>query len=105
MQALNSLTGPLSARTVTSSNSNVVTASAASGSTAGNHIVVVNGLATTASWASGPVASATTPLAAGSFTITGANGTVTTISTGTGTSTLNDVATTINSDNLGSPRA
>jgi len=44
-------------------------------------------------------------LAAGSFTITGANGTVTTISTGTGTSTLNDVATTINSDNLGSPRA
>jgi flagellar hook-associated protein 2 len=101
MQALNSLTGPLSARTVTSSNSNVVTASAASGSTAGNHIVVVNGVATTASWASGPVASATTPLAAGSFTITGANGTVTTISTGTGTSTLNDVATTINSDNLG----
>jgi flagellar hook-associated protein 2 len=101
MQALNSLTGPLSARTVTSSNSNVVTASAASGSTAGNHIVVVNGLASTDSWASGVVASATTPLAAGTFTITGSNGTPTPISTGTGTSTLNDVANTINNDNLG----
>ena len=55
----------------------------------------------TASWASGEVASATTALAAGSFTITGADGTVTTISTGTGTSTLNDVASTINGDNLG----
>ncbi|MGA8728690.1 MAG: flagellar filament capping protein FliD [Terracidiphilus sp.] len=101
MQSLNSLTGPLSARTVSSSNSNIVTASAASGSAAGNHTVVVNSLASTASWASGAVASATTALAAGTFTITGANGTVTTISTGTGTSTLNDVANTINSDNLG----
>jgi len=101
MQTLNSLTGPLSARTVSSSNSSIVTASAASGSASGNHTVVVNSLASTASWASDAVASATTPLAAGSFTITGANGTVTTISTGTGTSTLNDVANTINSDNLG----
>ena len=101
MQALNSVVGPLSARTVTSSNSSVVTATAASGSASGNHIVMVNGLANTASWASGVVASATTPLAAGSFTITGANGTPTPISTGTGTSTLNDVANTINNDNLG----
>ena len=61
----------------------------------------VNTLASTASWASGNVASATTALAAGSFTITDATGTTTTISTGTGTSTLNDVASTINGDNLG----
>ena len=101
MQALNSLVGPLSARTVSSSDSSIVTATAASGSAAGNHTVIVNSLASTASWASGAVASVTTPLAAGSFTITGADGTVTNISTGTGTSTLNDVASTINSDNLG----
>jgi flagellar hook-associated protein 2 len=101
VQALNSLTGPLSARTVTSSNSNIVTASAASGATVANHTVEVNSLATTSSWASGVVASATTDLAAGSFTITGATGTTTTISTGTGTSTLNDVANTINGDDLG----
>jgi len=100
MQSLNNLTGPLSARTVSSSDSTIVTASAASGAAVGNHTVVVGNLATTASWASSTVTSATTPLAAGSFTITGANGT-TTISTGTGSSTLTDVANTINSDNLG----
>ena len=101
MQSLNSLTGPLSAVTVNSSNSSFVTASAASGSAAGTHTVVVNSLATTSSWASGYLASATTALAAGNFNITGSDGTVTTISTGTGASTLNDVANTINSDNLG----
>lgn len=100
MQSLNNLTGPLSARTVSSSNSSIVTASAASGATVGNHTVVVGSLATTASWASDTVASASTPLAAGSFTITTASGT-TSISTGTGTSTLSDVANTINSDDLG----
>ena len=101
MQSLNSVTGPLSARTVNSSDSSLVTASAASGATVGNHTVMVNSLATTASWASGTVASATTDLAAGSFTITDATGTTTTISTGTGSSTLSDVASTINNDDLG----
>jgi flagellar hook-associated protein 2 len=101
MVSLNSLTGPLSARTVNSSDSTLVTASAAAGAALGNHTIVVNGLATTASWASGTVASATTDLAAGSFTITDATGNTTTISTGTGTSTLTDVASTINNDNLG----
>jgi flagellar hook-associated protein 2 len=99
--SLNNLMGPLSANTVSSSNSGLVTASAVSGTAAGNHIVIVNNLASTASWASGTVASATTPLAAGSFDITGSDGTVTTISTGSGSSTLNDVASTINGDNLG----
>jgi flagellar hook-associated protein 2 len=101
VQALNSITGPLSARTVTSSNSSIVSASAASGSAVGNHTVMVTSLASTASWASGTVASATTALGAGSFTITDPTGNTTTISTGTGTSTLDDVANTINSDKLG----
>jgi len=101
MQSLNNLTGPLSARTVSSSNSTIVSASAASGATVGNHIVVDGSLASTASWASSTVTNATTPLAAGSFIITDASGNPTTISTGTGTSTLTDVANTINGDNLG----
>jgi flagellar hook-associated protein 2 len=101
MQSLNSLTGPLSSRAVTSSNSSIVSASAASGSAVGNHTIQVTSLASTASWASTVVATAATPLAAGSFTITDATGTATTISTGTGTSTLSDVASTINADNLG----
>jgi flagellar hook-associated protein 2 len=101
MQSLNSLTGPLSAVAVSSSNSSIVSASAAAGTTAGDHVVVVHNLAATDSWSSNTVASATTALAAGSFTITPAGGTATTISTGTGTSTLTNVANTINSDDLG----
>lgn len=100
IQSLNSITGPLSSRTVNSSNSNIVTASAANGSTVGNHVVEVNSLATTASWTSGTFASSTTALPAGSFTITPGGGTATTITTD-GSETLSDVASEINSDNLG----
>lgn len=100
MQNLNSLTGPLSAMTVNSSDSNAVSASAASGSTVGNHSVVVNDLATTASWTSGTFASSSTAMPAGSFTITPESGTATTITTD-GTETLSQVASQINSDNLG----
>jgi len=100
MQSLNSITGPLSAMTVNSSNADVVSASAASGSTVGNHVIVVNNLATTASWTSATYASGSTAMPAGSFTITSGSGTATTITTD-GTETLTDVANDINTDNLG----
>jgi flagellar hook-associated protein 2 len=100
IQGLNSIVGPLSARTVSSSNSALVTATAASGSTAGNHIVVVNNLATTASWVSNGFANGTTALPADSFTITTGTGAATI--TTNGTQTLTDVATQINNNaNLG----
>lgn len=99
-QALNSVVGPLSARTVSSSDSSIVSASAASGSAAGTHVVVVNNLATPASWTSGVFASSLTALPAGSFTITNGSGSSATITTD-GTQTLADVATQINGDNLG----
>lgn len=99
IQGLNSIVGPLSARTVSSSNSALVTATAASGSTAGNHIVVVNNLATTASWVSNAFANGTTALPADSFTVTTSTGTATI--TTNGTQTLTDVATQINNANLG----
>ncbi len=99
VQALNSITGPLSARTVSSSNPSVVTASAASGSTAGNHVVVVNNLATTGSWVSGVSANGTTAVPADNFTIT--TGTGSTTITTDGTQTLTDVANQINADKLG----
>ncbi len=50
MQSLNTLNGPLATRTVTSSNSNYVTATAATGTAAGAHTIVVNNLASTATW-------------------------------------------------------
>ena len=100
MQNLNSIVGPLSARTVTSSNSSVLSGSAASGSAAGNHDVVVTNLATTASWASGTFASASTLVPAGSFTITSGSGASATVTTD-GTQTLSQVADQINTDNVG----
>lgn len=98
--ALGSMSGALASRSVTSSNSNVVTASAAAGSASGNHVVVVKNLATTASWTSTSFASATTALPTGSFTITAADGSTTSITTD-GTKTLTDVANEITGDNLG----
>jgi flagellar hook-associated protein 2 len=101
MQALNNLTGPLSSVTATSSNSSVLTASAASGSSTGDYAVLVNNLASTASYASSAVASATTDLPAETITITPSGGTATTITTGSGVDTLTDLENAINGDNLG----
>ena len=100
VQTLNTIDGPLSAMTVSSSDSSVVSGTAASASTPGDHDVVVTNLATTASWTSGVFASSSTALPAGSFTITTGGGSSTTISTD-GTESLNDVVSQINGDNLG----
>jgi flagellar hook-associated protein 2 len=101
VQALNSLTGPLSATLVSSSNSSLVTGSAASGSAVGNDVVVVNSLATTASWSSNTLATETTVLPPETFVITTASGASATITTGNGINTLDDLTKAINSENLG----
>jgi flagellar hook-associated protein 2 len=103
MQSLNSLTGPLSAATVTSSNSGIVTASAAAGSAVGNNVVVVNSLATTASYSSTAVSSATADLPTGeTITITPPTGAAATYTTGSnGINTLNDLENAINTAGLG----
>ena len=101
MHALNNLTGPLSATTVTSSNASIVTATAASGSATGNNVVVVNNLASTASFSSSTVASSSTALPSESFTITNNGGTAATITTGSGVNTLADLSTAINNAGLG----
>lgn len=99
---LNTLTGPLAARTVTSSSSDV-TATAATGTVAGDHVVVVNSLATTGAWYSDLEASPTATLPSSSITITTASGGSATIATGTGAvgDTLNDLSNAINGDGLG----
>ena len=101
MQALNSLTGPLTSVTVSSSNSGIVTASAAAGSTTGDNVVVVNNLASTASYSSSAVTDATTDLPAESIIITPAGGAATTITTGSGVNTLTDLENAINTAGLG----
>jgi flagellar hook-associated protein 2 len=100
MQSLNSLTGPLCQSTVASSNSSVVTATAASGTPAGNTSVVVTNLASTASFSSTTVASATTALPAESFTLTDSSGSGVTLTT-SGTDTMTDLENSINSAGVG----
>lgn len=100
--SLNSLTGPISARTVASSNPYAVSATAASGTTTGSHTVSVSNLASTAAWYSDLASGPTATLPAASFTITTKAGATATINVGSGgVNTLNDVATAINNQNLG----
>lgn len=103
LQSLNTLTGPFSAMTVTSADPNYVSATAADGTTAGSHTVVVNNLATTASWYSDLESSPTSALPTSSLTITTTAGASATFATGTGNTgdNLNDLATAINGANLG----
>jgi flagellar hook-associated protein 2 len=103
MQSLNSLVGPLSQRTVTSSATSEITATAASGTVAGSHTVVVNNIAATGAWYSSLETSSTATLPTSSITITPAGGTAVTIATGSGNTgdTLADLATAINDGNLG----
>ena len=100
--SLNSLTGPMSSRTVSSSLPAAVTASAASGTVTGNHTVSVNNLAATASWYSDLAPSATTALPQSSFTLTTTSGSSATFNIGSGSiSSLNDLASSINGQSLG----
>jgi len=103
MQSLNTLTGPLASRTVTSSNTSELTATAATGTVAGSHSVVVNNLATSGAWYSSLETSTTATLPTSSITITTPSGIAVTIATGSGNSgdTLADLAKTINSDVVG----
>ena len=99
MQAMNTLTGPLAARTVSSSSSEV-TATAATGTVAGVHSVVVNSLAATGAWYSDLESSAAANLPPSSITISTTAGPSLTVTTGTtGTAAnLTALASTINND-------
>lgn len=93
--------GALAQMTTSSSDSNVVTATAVNGAASATHTVVVNNLATTASWYSASVSDPTAPLQAGSFTIQVGSGTPTQITVGQGVNSMDDLANDINSLNLG----
>ena len=101
LSALSDPAGALASMTTASSDSSIVTATAANGATAADHTVVVNNLATTAAWYSDEVASPTTDLTPGTFTITVGSGTPTQITVGSGVDTLNDLANAINGMSLG----
>ena len=100
MSALQGIGSVLTSVSVSSSDSSVLTASAADGTAVGNHTVIVNSLATTGSWYSQEEASSSTALPSGSLTIT-SGGNANTIQIGSGTDTLNELVSAINSQSLG----
>jgi flagellar hook-associated protein 2 len=101
VQSLSDPAGALYSETATSSNSSILTATAASGATTGNHTVVVNSLATTSSAYSSEFASSTTALPTGSFDLQVGSGAATTITVDSTNNTLSGIASTINGQNLG----
>lgn len=101
VQTLTNFNGQLNAQTATSSNSNLVTATADGTATIGNHQLVINNLATTSSFYTNAVASSSTPLATGSFTITTGSNTPVPINVDSSNNTLAGLAQSINSANAG----
>jgi len=101
LATLNSLTGALSSVDVSSSDSNLVTASATGTAVPGTHVVNVSKLAATSSWYStSSVANSSTALSAGSFSLQLGSGTPTQISVTNG-ETLDQLASAITGQNLG----
>jgi len=101
VSALSDSNGSINSLTATSSNSNVLSASADTTAQAGTHSIVVNSLATTSSYYTGAVASGTTTIGTGSFQISVGSGAATTITVDNTDNTLNGLAAAINSQNAG----
>jgi flagellar hook-associated protein 2 len=101
LSALSDPVGALASMTATSSDTDVVNATAASGTVAGTHVVVVNNIASTASWYSNSVATSSTALTPGSFTLQVGSNAGTQIQIGNGVDTMDQLASYINTQNLG----
>jgi flagellar hook-associated protein 2 len=101
IQGLTSSSGGVNAFTATSSNTSLLSASADASAQPGTHAVVINSLATTASYYSNEVASPTSYLGAGNFTLTVGSNTPVTVTLTSANNTLNTLAASINAQNLG----
>jgi flagellar hook-associated protein 2 len=93
--------GSLSSMKATSSDTNVVNATATAGTVAGSHVVIVDHIASSASSYSNSVATSSTPLASGSFTLQLGSGSSTQIQIGGSVDTMDQLVSSINGQNLG----
>jgi len=100
LTTLGDFTGALNARSASSSDSSLVTATAAGQATTGNHIVVVKNLASTASWFSNSQSNANAALS-GSFSLQVGSAAPTTITIDSSRNTLSSLASYINQQKLG----
>jgi len=95
--ALNDPLGVVNSELAASSNSNAVTATAASTATAGTHTIAVTSLATTSSFFSDAVAASTTALATGdTISISAGGASVATVTVDSTNNTLTKIAAAIN---------
>ena len=103
VQALNDPMGAFGDVTVNSSNNNVVSATAANGTSAGSHTITVNSLATTSAVYSAPQTSSTSALPVGEFDLQVGNNTAVPIpvDSADNTDTLSGLASYINQQNMG----
>jgi flagellar hook-associated protein 2 len=101
LNALKDQSGATGSVTTSASNPNIVTATAAAGTPPGTHVLEVSALAKTSSYYTAvPVASSSTPLTAGSFTIQVGSGTAATVTVDS-TDTMATLAAKVNGLNLG----
>src|SRR3982074_2386225 len=98
--ALSDPLGALNALATTSSNSAVLTATAASSALAGTHNITVSSLATTASYYTNSLPTSTV-LAAGSFKVHGGDGAPATVTIDSTNNTLVGLAEAINTKGIG----
>jgi len=101
VNSLGDVTGAITARTVTSSRTDLVSATADSSAASGQHTVVVSNLATGSSYATGAQTSVTTPIGTGTFQLQLGSSTPVTITVDTTNNTLSGLAASINSQQLG----
>ena len=100
VQALSDLSGAFAAQVATSSQPDLVTVSAQSNAAAGVHTLIINHLATVSSYYTEPVASSSTTLAHGTFTLASGQGT-SLITIDASNDTLDKLSAYINANNYG----
>lgn len=100
VSALSNTSGSINSLTATSSDSNLVTATADPTAAPGTHTVVVNSLATTASYYTDPVDPSAT-ISAGSFQVAVGNNAPVTITVDNTDNTLDTLVAAINDQNVG----
>ena len=100
-QALSDPLGDLNGQTAASSNTTVLAAAADGTATPGVHNILVNSLATTSSYYTNDVATGDTTIATGSFQLQVGSAKPATITITSSNNTLNELAASINSQNVG----
>ncbi len=96
INALKDALGAVTAKTANSSDENILTATAQSTAANGSHVIVINNLAATSSAYTDPTPTGGT-LSAGSFSLQVGTGQAATVNVGSGTNTLDSLASYINS--------